>query len=117
MVARSYGLHRNIAQMQGNMLLNAVYCIKTQLGISDASYSHSDESPVFGTGQGSSSSPFIWTLLCSAGFDIFDDHCYGAMYTSPGSTKALKLSITGFVDDNNAQTTGRPEETEAALAL
>jgi hypothetical protein len=59
MVARSYGLHRNIAQMQGNMLLNAVYCIKTQLGISDASYSHSDEFPVFGTGQGSSSSPSI----------------------------------------------------------
>ena len=59
MVACSYGLHRKIAQMQGNMLLNAVYCIKTQLGISDASYSQSDEFSVFGTGQGSSSSPSI----------------------------------------------------------
>jgi hypothetical protein len=86
-------------------------------GISEASYSHSDEFPVFGTGQGSSSSLSIWTLLCSTGFDIFDDHCYGAMYTSPDSTKVLKLGMTGFVDDNNAQTTGRPEETEAALAL
>jgi hypothetical protein len=39
------------------------------------------------------------------------------MYTSPDSTKVLKLGMTGFVDDNSAQTTGPPEETEAALAL
>jgi exonuclease III len=116
-VARSYGLHRNIAHIQGNMLLNAVYRIKTQLGISEASYSHSDEFPVFGTGQGSSSSPSIWTLYCSKGFDIYDAHCYGATYSSPDSTKILKLGMTGFVDDNNAQTTGSPEEPEADLAL
>ncbi len=117
MVSRSYGLPRNIAQMQGNMLHKAVYRIKTQLGISDASYSHSDELPIFGTGQGSSSSPSIWTLLCSTGFDIFDEHCYGATYTSPDLTKVLKLGMTGFVDDNNAQTTGRPDESESDLAL
>ena len=49
-IARSYGLHQDIAQMQENMLLHAVYKIKTQLGISDASYSHSDKFPIFGTG-------------------------------------------------------------------
>jgi exonuclease III len=115
-IARSYGLHRNIANMQGNMLLNAVYKIKTQLGISDASYSHSEESPIFGTGQGSSSSPSIWTLYCSAAFDIYDQHCYGAKYTSTDLSQQLILGMTGFVDDNNAQTTGRPDESEAALA-
>jgi hypothetical protein len=36
---------------------------------------------------------------------------------SPDSTKDLKLGMTGFVDDSNAHTTGRPEETVAALAL
>jgi len=116
-IARSYGLHRNIAQLHGNMLLNAVYRIKTQLGISDASYSHSDEFPIFGTGQGSSSSPSIWTLYCSAAFDIYDQHCYGATYMNTDSTASLKLGMTGFVDDNNAQTTGRPDESEEALAL
>jgi hypothetical protein len=39
------------------------------------------------------------------------------MYTSPDSTKVLKLGMPGFVDNNNAQTPGRPDETEAALAL
>jgi hypothetical protein len=119
-VARSYGLHRNITQMQGNMLLNAVYrikSIKTQLGISDDSYSHSDEFPVFGTGQGSSSSPSIWMLYCSVGFDIYDNHSYGATYFIPDCNKILKLGMTGFVDDNNAQTTGSPDESEEALAL
>jgi hypothetical protein len=77
--------------------------IKTQLGISNASYSHTDANPVFGTGQGSSSSPSIWTLSCSTGFDIYDSHCYGAQYRSPDGTKVLKLGMTGFVDDNNAR--------------
>jgi hypothetical protein len=117
MVACSYGLHHNIAQMQGNVLLNAVYRIKTQLGISDASYSHSDEFQVFGTGQDSSSSPSIWILLWSTGFDIFDDHCYGATYTSPDLTKVLKLGMTRFVDDNNNQTISQPGKSETALAL
>ena len=33
------------------------------------------------------------------------------------STASLKLGMTGFVDDNNAQTMGRPDETEEALTL
>jgi hypothetical protein len=115
-VARSYGLHRNIAQLHGNMLLHAVYRIKIQLCISDDYYSHSDEFQVFGTGQGSSSSPSIWTLYCSKGFDIYDAYCHGAHYTTPDCNKNLKLGMTGFVDDNNAQTTGHPAETEEALA-
>jgi exonuclease III len=115
-IARSYGLHRNIANMQGNMLLNAIYKIKTQLGISEASYSHTDEFPIFGTGQGSSSSPSIWTLYCSAAFDIYDQHCFGATYSSTDRSQKLNLGMTGFVDDNNAQTTGRPDESEEALA-
>jgi hypothetical protein len=116
-IARSYSLHKNVAKLQGDMLQQAVYRIKTQLGISNASYSHTDANPVFGTGQGSSSSPSIWTLCCSKGFDIYDSHCYGAQYRSPDGTKLLKLGMTGFVDDNNAQTTGTRYKSEQALAL
>lgn len=50
-IARSMGLHRNIAQIHGDMSENAVYRIKTQLGLSKGSYQHSNETPVFGTGK------------------------------------------------------------------
>jgi hypothetical protein len=99
------------------MLLNTVYRIKTKLSILENSYSHSEAFPVFGMGQGSSLSTSILTLYCSKGFDIYDAYCYGATYSYPNQSKVLKLGITGFVDDNNAQTMGSPDETEEALAL
>ena len=56
-IACSMGIHRNIAQIHGSMLEQAIYRIKTKLGTSSGSYSHSHESPVYGTGQGSTASP------------------------------------------------------------
>lgn len=47
----------------------------------------------------------------------FDGHCYRATYTKPDLTKVLKCGVMEFVDDNNAQTTGRPNISEEALAL
>lgn len=38
------GLHKNIAHLHGDMLEHAVYRIKTQLGLSTGTYSHSHRS-------------------------------------------------------------------------
>jgi hypothetical protein len=82
------------------MLLQAVYRIKTQLGIFKGSYSHSDNSPVFGTGQGSKSSTHIWNFNSSVLFDTYNRSAYGATYYSISGSK-LQIGMTGFVDDNN----------------
>jgi hypothetical protein len=79
-VSRSFGLHHNIATVQGTMLQQAVYRIKTQLGISEGYYSHSNNSPTFGTDQGSKSSSPIWNLNSSVLFDTFDKSAHGATY-------------------------------------
>jgi hypothetical protein len=44
-VSQSFGLHHHITTIQGTMLQEAVYQIKTQLGISIGYYSHSNDSP------------------------------------------------------------------------
>ena len=107
-IARSRGLHSNIAQLHGSMLEHATYRIKTQLGISQSGYSHSFTSPVFGTGQGSCSSPPIWNLNGSLYFDVFDAHCHGAEYCDLDESILLKLGMTGFVDDNSVQSNCHP---------
>ena len=107
-IARSRGLHKNIAAIHGSMLENAVYRIKTKLGISEGSYSHHQTSPVFGTGQGSCSSPLIWSLNGSLYFDVFDDHCNGATYTDLEGTVRLRLGMAGYVDDNSVQVNCHP---------
>jgi hypothetical protein len=86
-VSRSFGLHHNISTIQGHKLQQAVYRIKTQLGISKGSYSHSDDSPVFGTGQGSKSSTHIWNINSSILFDTYNRSAYGATYYSISGSK------------------------------
>ena len=108
-LARSYGLHRNVSMIHGDMLQNACYRIKTKLGVSENFYSHCPDFPIFGTGQGSTSSPNVWAINASTYFNVYDRHCYGATYTNPSMTKVLHLGMTGFVDDNNSQVTGLPE--------
>ena len=107
-IARSRGLHKNIAAIHGSMLENAVYRIKTKLGISEGSYSRHQTSPVFGTGQSSCSSPLIWSLNGSLYFDVFDDHCNGATYTDLEGTVRLRLGMAGYVDDNSVQVNCHP---------
>ena len=109
-MARSRGLHTNIANIHGNMLENALYRIKTQVGISEQGYSHSEESPVFGTGQGSKSSPPTWNINGSFYFEVFDKHCHGAHYEDLESLLQLRIGMVGFVDDNSVQVTCHPSQ-------
>ena len=47
---QSFGLPSNIAKNLGNFLEQVIYKIKTAMGVSDRSYSHTRENGVFGTG-------------------------------------------------------------------
>ena len=107
-LARSVGLHRNIATIHGDMLEHAVYLIKTKLGISEQYYAHSSESPVFGTSQGSCSSPPAWAINVSGYFDIYDDNCHGAHYTDMQGSRKLKIRMMCFVGDNSCQVNCKP---------
>ncbi len=109
-IARSMGLHRNIAQIHGDMLVSAVYRIKTQLGISTGSYSSTEDSPVYGTGQGSCASPPFWLLNCSKYFDIYDKYCFGARYYDMNGERVLTMGMDGYVDDNGLNANSKPSE-------
>jgi hypothetical protein len=54
---RAYGLPSELAQLHGNTLRSMKYHIQTINGLSQTYYSHNDEYPIFGTGQGSGNSP------------------------------------------------------------
>jgi hypothetical protein len=114
--ARSMGFHSHVAQIHGDLLEQAVYRIKTQLGISDGSYSHSLIDPVFGTGQGSCASPPFWLLNCSKYFDIYDKACFGAKYTDMTGKKKLKMGMDGYVDDNGCNANCKPHEEHTLVA-
>jgi hypothetical protein len=55
-ISQSYSIPNEITRIQADMLENAVYHIKTLLGVSTRFYSHSNESRVGGMGQGGTAS-------------------------------------------------------------
>ena len=116
MIARAMGLHRNIASLHGDMLLKASHRIKTQLGVSQSSYCHCCHSPVYGTGQGSCSSPPIWCLNCSLYFSVFESQCFGAKFTDLTGELTLSLGMTGYVDDTNSLTNCHPSRRKSLIA-
>jgi hypothetical protein len=52
-------------ELHTEVLLRSRYHLKSTLGLLDDYNSHSDENPIFGTGQGSTASPFVWAAISS----------------------------------------------------
>lgn len=96
---RRLGMHPNVLKLNTRMLETVAYHVKTNLGVSNDSYTHTPENPIHGTGQGSGNSPTIWCFVCSALFDALEAKATGARFTTYDKTSSLTLHMIGFVDD------------------
>ncbi|OEU09351.1 hypothetical protein FRACYDRAFT_248200 [Fragilariopsis cylindrus CCMP1102] len=108
---QSYGMPKKLTKIFGELLRVARYAIKTGIGISKETYQHSDESPAFGSGQGSAASAQGWGKLVSLLFDIHDKYGHGCKYEDPWKLYSAIIGMLGFVDDNNITNNGEPWET------
>jgi hypothetical protein len=100
LINRKYGQHRQVVLVNANTLKRAKYKLKTALGVTEASYSHSTAFPLHGTGQGSGNSPMIWCFISSTLFDCHQERAYGALFESPDRKVTITFSMVGFVDDS-----------------
>ncbi|KAI2491604.1 hypothetical protein MHU86_22948 [Fragilaria crotonensis] len=103
LASRRFGVAKEVTQANATTLNKAKYHIRTELGMSDSSYSHSVDMPIYGTGQGSGNSPMIWCFLSSLLFDCYDLRASPAQYCNPDWTNRNQVSMIGFVDDSNGQ--------------
>lgn len=74
------------------------------MGLAPTGYRHTDEHPIYGTGQGSANSPAIWCFLSSTLFDCYDEKAHKTFYCDPSGSVSVELGMVGFVDDCNGQT-------------
>jgi hypothetical protein len=103
-VSQKYGVHSKVTTTNAVTLRNAEYRIRTDLGMSPRGYAHSQQQPIYGTGQGSGNSPAIWCFLSSTLYDCYDTQATKALYCAPNRTNHLEIGMIGFVDDSNGQT-------------
>ena len=103
-VSRKFGVPATATKTNAATLEGAQYRIRTELGLSQDSYSHSSENPIYGTGQGSTNSSSINLFQASVLFDCYDTKAHPATYTTPKGNHATELGLIGFVDDNGGQT-------------
>jgi hypothetical protein len=64
---------------------------------------HSDDFPIYGTGQGSENSLIIWCFISSILFHSFESKAVPAQYWNPDGTNKQNWFMIGFVDDTNGQ--------------
>jgi hypothetical protein len=101
--SRRFGVHKHATLMNTQTLQDAKYHIRTELGLLTASYSHSEDLPIYGTWQGRGNSPMIWCFISSLLFDCYNALAHHASYCNPDRTNQMQLSMIGFVDDSNGQ--------------
>jgi hypothetical protein len=79
------------------------------LGDSKGTYQHSVETPIHGTGQGSTASPSLWLMLSSMMMKIYSQMAVGmTMYSVDDLAIAIRQFLEGFVDDT-ANYTNNPD--------
>jgi hypothetical protein len=84
-------------------LENSQYWFRTDLGLAPTGYTHPQEHPIFGPGQGSANLPMLWLFISSVLYDCFDTQAHSATFCTPNRQWSASIGMVGFVDDNTNQ--------------
>jgi Reverse transcriptase (RNA-dependent DNA polymerase) len=106
LACRSFGQHCRICSLQAHALQGTNYQLKTPLGITEQGYSHCARHPIYGTGQGSSNSPSIWTCFSSILLKAHDACGHSALFRSPDGHFTAETNLQAFVDDTYLTSNG-----------
>jgi hypothetical protein len=101
--SQKFGVHPKVTQSNARTLQDAKYKVRTDLGVAETSYSHNEDDPLFGIGQGAGNASMGWLFLSSVLLDCYETTATPASYTNPDHSNRFEISMIGFVDDNNGQ--------------
>jgi hypothetical protein len=104
LASQKYGVPARVTSATAETLRQAEYKVRTELGVADNGYRHSEEHPIYGTGQGSTFSCDTLGFLSSTLLDCYNEKASPASYSNPTGTVKVTIGIAGFVDKSNGQT-------------
>ena len=86
---------------QCNNLTKSQIYVKTQLGTSQHSYTHTPECPLYGIGQGVGNSLAVWALLSCTMVSVYSSHAHGSHIYVPSKLLHSQVNMVGFVNDTS----------------
>ena len=93
------GVPREARTLLIEVLQHMEYDVRTSNGVSSLKYRHTPENPIHGTGQGSSASPAIWTMLSCGLIHIMNDKQQGVVSKGMVRENDVQSAIAMYVDD------------------
>jgi hypothetical protein len=91
-ISGCFGVHGNIVCLHHNLLQNMQYHVTLARSTKEWVFSHSQNQPIYGTGQGNGNSPHIWTMISSVLLSLFNQ---GARYQGQGKN-TVQISSTAL---------------------
>jgi hypothetical protein len=98
---RKNGCPQAAVTMHGTTLEKAQYHLKTKHGTSKSHYSHSEQTPIYGNGQGAGDSPSQWCQQSALLFDLYAESNQGSTMTSRNRKTKVNIPLAAFADDTN----------------
>ena len=92
---------KTICVLHAKTLEQAKYYLKIMFEVSEEFYSHSQFTPIYGNGQGSTNSTHAWLFISNDIFKCHSREASGALYNDPTKNLSVSLYLAGFVDDIN----------------
>lgn len=104
LASRKFGVPSTVTQINVQTLEKTSYCLHTGIGMSsNTGYSHCEDNPIYGIGQGAGHASQTWNFISSVLLECHEEQVEGAKYEYPDRSEQSSLPMVGYVDDNNAQ--------------
>ena len=97
--SRTYEVPDNVCKLQAKTLQTMKYKVQTALGISAEHYQHSENEPIYGSGQGAGHSTTNWLFHSTPMMKTIEKHCKGCTISTPNKDTTYTKHILGFIDD------------------
>lgn len=99
MLAQKLGVPLSACKLSVGTLIEAKYSIKTGFGVSEWTYSSTNDQPTHGSGQGSHQASALWVIVSCILFSVMYEYCHGVSLCDPKNELNHRCISDEFVDD------------------